>query len=162
MKTEINLEEDKMIVTGPVLIPDKDIYRDATFCEGECMISFNSDTILEMSKLFLRGDIDSKQTIQHMLPTDDAQLIESWVISDSEKDKSVALGMNLPEGTWMATYQITDKDLWDSIKSGGLNGFSIEASAVDFLELSSQTEYATEEEIAEFYKYLISKSELIH
>lgn len=163
----IKLEsDDKMVVTGAVLIPDQEIYRNSTFCKGECTIEFDADTILEMSKLFLRGDVDNKQTIQHLFPTDQAYIIESWVVADKDKDKSLALGLDVPVGTWIVSYQITDTNLWDAIKNGDINGFSIEADSMDFIELSLSADIPTanpsgisDEDAQEFINYFNMKME---
>ena len=51
---------------------------------------------------------------------------ESWLVLDPEKDKSAALGMDFPEGTWVITMKVGSKALWDKIKKGEYNGYSIE------------------------------------
>jgi hypothetical protein len=47
-------------------------------------------------------------------------------------DKSKALGFNVPKGTWMTSMKINNKETWNKIKAGELNGFSVEGS---FLEI---------------------------
>ena len=124
----LSVNTDRQVVTGAILIPDKEIYRDSTFIEGECMVFFSAETILQASKLFLRSDDIQNATINHKYPTDSAKLIESWIVENEEIDKAVALGLNVTKGTWMGSYEILDDDLWQSIKSGAINGFSIEAN----------------------------------
>lgn len=155
--------DDKMIVVGPALIPDKEIYRNSSFCKGECMLSFDAETINEISELYLRGEVDKKQTVGHSISTNDMKLIETWIIEDSKCDKAFALGLDLPKGTWMNSYKIQDEKLWKRIKEEGLNGYSIEASAVDFIELNLNKQEqetsieATDEEILEFCNILKNK-----
>jgi hypothetical protein len=50
-------------------------------------------------------------------------------------DKSTSLGFNVPEGTWMTSYKINDKETWQKIKNGDLNGYSI---AGNFIEKASK------------------------
>ena len=34
--------------------------------------------------------------------------------------------MKVPKGTWMAEYKVEDDRVWDMVKDGVVNGFSIE------------------------------------
>jgi hypothetical protein len=36
------------------------------------------------------------------------------------------LGLEFPEGTWVITMKVGNGELWDKIKQGKYNGFSIE------------------------------------
>lgn len=124
----LSVSADKQVVTGAILIPDKEIYRDATFDGGECVVFFSAETIEQASKLFLRSEDIQSATINHKYATDSAKLIESWIVTDSDMDKAVSLGIDVPNGTWMGSYEILDDNLWSSIKEGKINGFSIEAN----------------------------------
>jgi hypothetical protein len=64
---------------------------------------------------------DSERTV------DDVTLVESWLVDDSEKDKSALYGYNLPKGSWMAKYKVNNDKVWDEyVKTGKVKGFSIE------------------------------------
>jgi hypothetical protein len=55
-------------------------------------------------------------------------LIESWIKEDDTHDKSVALGLQAPLGTWFGTMKVDNDEVWEQfIKAGHLKGFSIEA-----------------------------------
>ena len=58
-------------------------------------------------------------------------LLESWIVSDPENDKSNSLGFNVPKDSWMVSYKINNAETWQKIKSGELSGFSV---AGDFAE----------------------------
>ena len=61
--------------------------------------------------------------------SDVAVLIESVVFT---KEKMEALGVppeTVPEGWWIG-FQITDKDVWEKVKNGEYQMFSIEGSAI--------------------------------
>lgn len=124
---KFSADEEKKVVTGVVLLPDQKIYRNSGFDKGECEIFFSADTIRQCSELFLTDDARGGASLEHLLPTESAQLVESWIVEDSECDKAVALGLSVVAGAWCASYKITDDELWASIKEGeAFTGFSIE------------------------------------
>jgi hypothetical protein len=61
--------------------------------------------------------------------------LESWIVQNSELDKSRVYGFDLPVGTWMVMYRINDDETWEKIKSGELKGFSVEGHFVNKAEL---------------------------
>lgn len=121
---EFDLDEDRMIVTGPVLIPEKPIYRlDA---HGEpYYVYVTAETIEKAMLKFAKEGYFTKTNVNHSgLPLDSNIMFESWITVKS--DKAHYLGFEVPVGTWMASMKITDKEVWSKIKQGELNGFSIE------------------------------------
>ena len=53
--------------------------------------------------------------------------VESWIVSDSKKDKTQAFGLEYPVGTWVACMKIDNEDVWQNyVKEGIVKGFSIE------------------------------------
>jgi len=126
-------EDDKMIITGPAMIPKQLIARKDEL--GNLFwVYFSKDTIEKIARKFLADNNTHNTDINH-----DGQvvkentLLESWIVTDPELDKAKALGFNVPEGTWMASYKINNKETWKKIKAGELNGYSIEGS---FLEVA--------------------------
>jgi len=54
-------------------------------------------------------------------------LVESWIVEDTEKDKSKLYNMNYPIGTWVGAVKVKDDDVWNNyVKTGKVKGFSIE------------------------------------
>ena len=131
IKISFSEEEDEMIITGPALIPYKEIYRSEESMDGEeAMVYFSEETIKDISENYLMGCMNNNVTLEHKDNTNSIMLIESWVIKNPKIDKSYELGMEFPKGTWMLSYRVTDKELWKSIKSNKFNGFSIEGNFV--------------------------------
>lgn len=123
-KMEMFMNNDKMQVMGPVLIPDQKIYRNN---DGyEYYIVFSQNAIEQLSRKFLTELRNNQWSIQHEEETSSVSIVESWIKTGSE-DKSNMFGFNMPVGTWMVTAQINDIDLWQKIKRGDMTGFSIEA-----------------------------------
>ena len=120
-----NLDEDKMIVTGPVMIPNKMILRRDE--DGNPFyIYFSKKTIRKMAEKFFRNNKHNNTDINHdeNITTDNV-LVESWISESIKHDKSYKYGFALPEGTWYVSYKINDAETWERIKEGELRGFSL-------------------------------------
>lgn len=115
---------DKQWVTGVAMMPDTPIYRNSGGAEWYCIFSKND--ILEMMQRFMLQNRGAKANINHAIPTNNAYLIESYITDASRKQSAPEHFGALPDGTWIVTYKITDVKLWQQIKTGKLNGFSVE------------------------------------
>lgn len=119
--------EEKHMVYGAVLVPDKDIYRNDG--EKEFYLSFSKESIEKMSQDFMKEYRQHEVTLDHEDVANEVCVVESWLKSDLYKDKSVALGLNeqLPIGTWFAGMKVNNVEVWERIKAGELKGFSVES-----------------------------------
>jgi hypothetical protein len=114
--------EAKRIVTGPVLIPEKLIYREDD--KGGYYIKFSADTIEKLRNKFHLKGYTNKTNINHNgIDINSNYTIESYLISENVKDNR----FDLPIGTWLMSYKIEDDNTWELTKQGKLQGFSIEA-----------------------------------
>ena len=128
---------EKHLVVGPALIPDMDIYRNDG--EHEYYISFSKESIEKMSQDFMKEYRQYEVKTDHEDVANEVCVVESWLVADSYKDKSNALGINVPEGTWMVGMKVNNIETWDRIKAGELKGFSVE-SLVSLEEFSKQND----------------------
>jgi hypothetical protein len=65
-------------------------------------------------------------------------VFESWIVEDPEFDKSKKYGLEVPEGTWMVSMKVDDKDVWDNyVKDNKVFGFSIEGKFANVLRKES-------------------------
>lgn len=137
-------ENEKRIVMGAVLVPDKPIYRNQ---DGEeFYITFSADTIEKLAHDFLRMGRNYNFSYQHDGAVEGVSVIESWIVSDTEMDKSSRYGMKLPKGTWVMAAKIDNEELWRSIKNGDAKGFSIEAIVnLDEIKLKKDNEIMNED-----------------
>ena len=120
--------DEKHMVYGAVLVPDKDIYRiDPN--GNEFLLSFTKESIEKMAYDFLKEYRQNSITLMHEDYATEITLVESWIKTDMEMDKSIALGLNkdLPVGTWFSGMKVNNIDTWEQIKSGELKGFSVES-----------------------------------
>jgi hypothetical protein len=125
---EINKE--KRILMGALLVPNKPIYRRNG--EEEYYVYFSKDTIRKTAELFLMKGNQNNSTLEHELPLNGLSLVESWIVEDDEKDKSRLYNMNVPVGTWMGAVKVNNEEVWnDYVKTGKVKGFSIEGYFAD-------------------------------
>jgi hypothetical protein len=121
------VDNDKRIITGPALIPNRDIYRINEKGE-EYNVFFSEETVRILGEKFMRENKNHNITLEHMVNANDIYVFENWFIENPEMDKSKHLGYeNLNKSTWMISMKVENEDVWNNfIKSGAIKGFSIE------------------------------------
>ena len=124
-KIEVKLSDERHMLYGAALIPDKDIYRNNG--ENEFYINFSKESIEKMSQDFMKEYRQYEIKTDHEDVANEVCVVESWLVNDSYKDKSNALGINVPEGTWMVGLKVNNVETWERVKSGELKGFSVES-----------------------------------
>jgi hypothetical protein len=129
------VNDEKRLLMGAALIPDKQIYRKNG--EDEYYIYFSKDTIRKASQLFLKKSNQNNATIEHQRKIDGMSVVESWV-KESEQDKSTMYGFNHPNGTWYITMKVENDEVWKEVKKGNIKGFSIEGYFAEKIEASKQ------------------------
>ncbi|MEL1243532.1 XkdF-like putative serine protease domain-containing protein [Flavobacterium sp. DGU11] len=120
------VNEDERILIGLVLEPNKPIYRNQ---DGEEFnVLFSEDTVKELAFGFYKGGHQQNSSLEHNSQIQGVTFVESWIIEDSKNDKSAALGLSYPKGSWMATMKVDSDEIWnDYVKSGKVKGFSVDA-----------------------------------
>lgn len=143
---QVCLEQDeKHMVFGAVLIPDKPIYRYNQ--DEEYYLRFPKETIEVLAHDYLQNDNIYSFTQQHKDNADGVSIIESWV-KTSNNDKSVDLGIDAPIGTWFVGAKIDNEEIWQGIKDGSMRGFSVESFLnFDEIMMNKQENKMTEEKL---------------
>ena len=137
-KQQVFLESnERHMVYGAALIPEKDIYRNNG--EQEFYISFTKESIEKMSQDFMKEYRQHEVKTDHEDVANEVCVVESWLVEDSYKDKANALGINVPEGTWMVGMKVNNIETWERVKAGELKGFSVE-SMLTLEEFSKQND----------------------
>ena len=119
------MSEEKRIVIGPLLIPNKMIERKGE--DGESYyVYFSKETIRKIAEKFFKEMKHNNTDINHDESiTQKNTLLESWIVEDPIHDKSYNYGYKLPKGTWVGSYKVNDEETWTKIKEGKLKGFSV-------------------------------------
>lgn len=130
MNKDVQLQlsnDDKQIVIGAVLIPDKHIYRTRQTKNGveEFYITFKKEVIEKISERFLNsGSINNVDIEHNEILLNKVNIVSSYILSDELKDNRFS---HLPNGSWIVAYKINDSKVWnEQIKTGKVNGFSID------------------------------------
>lgn len=154
-KRQVFLESDERhMVYGAVLIPDKDIYRcnhsndvEISNTEQEFYINFSKESIVKMSQDFMKEYRQHEVTVDHEDVANEVCVVESWLVEDPYKDKANALGINVPQGTWMVGMKVNNIETWERVKAGELKGFSVESliSLEEFSKIDNNMSIETNE-----------------
>jgi hypothetical protein len=124
------VDTERRIVMGAAMIPDMPIVREDD--EGQYHVYFTKDTIRKAMELFFKKGYQNKTNYEHAETMNGMTVVESWIIEDTEKDKSALYGLENPVGTWMVSMKVENQHVWDEfVKTGDLRGFSIEGQFRD-------------------------------
>ncbi len=151
-------DEEKRILLGAALIPNKPIYRQNG--EEECYVYFTKETIRKASELFFQNSNQNESTLEHEVELNGLSVVESWLVEDDEKDKSRIYGLDVPVGTWMVSMKVNNDDIWNNyVKTNKVKGFSIEGFFVDKVDFSAQE--ISEEDAAAEVLLMLAKEALL-
>jgi hypothetical protein len=119
--------EEKQVLIGAALIPEKPIYRYDDKTGEEYYVYFSAGTIRKAAELFLIKGNQNNATLEHSEDLNGLSIVESWIVEDKDYDKSRAYGLEYPIGTWVVMMKVNNKAIWDEyVKEGKVKGFSIE------------------------------------
>lgn len=126
-KYGFSYDDDKMELTGAAVIPNRMIVRRNPITEELYYVFFSKDTTKLLSERFMEQKRTHETNINHTdVAAPDTYVVESWLVDDPKVDKSYAMGLEYPEGTWVITMKVKDKEFWKEIKEGKYRGYSIE------------------------------------
>jgi len=128
LKKEVKFEavdNERRMLYGPALIPDKPILRIDKETGEEYYIVFDKETIYNCAHAFMKNGFQNSHTYEHAKPIEGVTVVESWY-KEGENDKSAHLGMEVPVGTWIIGSKVDNPEIWENVKAGKVKGFSIE------------------------------------
>ena len=118
-------DEDRQLVWGVVARADFPIYRnDETF--GEYYVTYTAEVIRKMAEKYLAEGRQNEVDLQH-----DGKMVEGvqlvqFVIKDTARGVVPAGFDDVADGSLFAEFHVTDPDIWQAVKDGTYNGFSLE------------------------------------
>lgn len=86
---------------------------------------FSKETIKRASELYLKKGNQSNANLEHSKLALSGTIVESWIVEDTQKDKTALYGIDAPVGSWVVAMKIEDAEQWQLCKENG-TGFSIE------------------------------------
>lgn len=144
-QTEIkfSVNEEKRTISGPALIPDLAIYREAF--GKKFYVKFTADTIKKYAVKFFKDNRENEGNIQHSWGVNGITFYESYLIN-KERGLAPKEFEDLPDGTWMLSARVDNDDVWTLIKEGVLRGFSVDIQS----SLSSNDELKNLQDLVEY------------
>ncbi len=144
--TLAKIDEERQLLIGPALIPEKMIPRYDEQNQEEFEVYFSKETVEQAAELFMRQKRNDEYTVEHKSKVDGLSIFESWIVADKDNDKASLYGFNVPVGTWMVSVKVHNSEVWMDVKDKKYRGFSIEGYFIDKL---IKMEDVTVEAIAE-------------
>jgi hypothetical protein len=148
-----SIDEEKKIIIGLALVPDKPIYRRKD--DYEYNIIFSKETVRKGSELYLKNLRNNNTTLEHQQLTSGVSIIESWIVEDTEKDKTALYNLNAVVGAWAVVMKVDNESVWEDVKKKKYLGLSIEGVFSQAKEDMSSEKDLTDEELIEGIKELI-------
>jgi hypothetical protein len=136
--TLAKIDEEKGLLVSPALIPNKSIYRFDPDTNQEFYVYFTAETVKKASEMYLKHNNNNNATYQHEAKITGVHTVESWIVQDTEMDKSRLYGYDLPKGTWFVSMKIENEQIKEQIRDGVLRGLSIEGYFVDKVQQMSK------------------------
>lgn len=136
------IDDERKIVVGFALVPEKPIYRKMK--DKEFNIKFSKETVAKASELYMKNLNLANVTSEHKKPVKDCCVVESWIVEDAKNDKSNIWDLGAKGGEWVIVMKLYNEEEYQKAKDGTYNGFSIEAMFDGFEQLN--TKVLTDEE----------------
>jgi hypothetical protein len=137
-KQHFATDSEKHIVLGPAMVPDQKIFRKDN-SGNPYYVFFSPQTIAMIAQKYMKNKYTDNNDMMHdgeAVP--DVHVLESW-IKESNNDKSSDYGFeNLPVGTWFVSMKINNPDIWNKVKDGTLNGFSVSGFFEEVAQFSKE------------------------
>jgi hypothetical protein len=131
--------EEQQIVLGPAMIANQKIFRKGE--DGQpYYVFFSPDTIKMIADKYMRNKYtDNNDQMHDGKAVKDVYVLESWIKEDMEYDKGNKYGyQDIPIGSWFVSMKINNPEIWDKIKTGVLNGFSVSGYFEEIAQFSRE------------------------
>lgn len=119
------VDEEKRLLLGAALIPNKKIYRNID--GNEFYITFKEDTIEKLAHSFFKKQYNNNSSLEHNVKLNGMSVVEGWIVENPNNDKSNNYGKTYEKGTWVTMMKVDNDEVWEKVKSGEVKGFSIDA-----------------------------------
>jgi len=157
-----SIDDDKRVVVGLALIPNKEIYRRQG--DYEYNIVFSEDTVKKASHLYLKQLNNNNATLEHEKDAEGISVVESWIVEDVENDKSKLYDLNATKGSWVVVMKVDNDEIWKDVKDGTYLGLSIEGIFSDQQVKTSEEQVQeiemTDEELIEAIIKMLEETDL--
>jgi Putative phage serine protease XkdF len=131
IRMKFSVDKSKMIVTGPIMIPNFPIYRNERNIDGtikdEWYVIADKDLITNVIQKFFKTNRNANTSLEHNgALLNGVYLIESFQVDASRGIQPPVGYGSIPDGTWFGSMKVENNDIWSEIEAGTFKGFSIE------------------------------------
>ena len=120
------VDEKKKILMGVIMKPNKKIFRLDEETQEKFEVFFSADTVRRASELYFKNNKQTNFNVEHN--SEDvlqAYLVESWIVEDTQKDKSAVYNLGADVGDWVGTMKFDNEEEYNKALESG-TGFSLE------------------------------------
>lgn len=138
------VDEEKRLLLGAALIPNKKVYRNIN--GNEFYITFSEETIEKLAHSFFKKQHNNNSSLEHEIKLNGMSVVEAWTVQDPNNDKSNAYGKTYEKGTWVTMMKVDNDEVWQKVKNGEVKGFSIDG-LLGLKETNLKTDIEMTEEV---------------
>ena len=146
-------DEDKHIISGPLMLADKPIYRNNKKF-GEHFVTFSAETIKDIAIKFSKKGYQGNVNLMHDqdMQLDGLIMFESFIVDKARGIQPMAGFEDAKDGSWFGSFYVENEQAWQLIKQGKVKGFSVEG----YFEYPSEKKDPTyaEQKLAELAELL--------
>jgi hypothetical protein len=126
VKYEFN--EEQQVITGIAISADTPIYRYEEESKEEYYVVFKKESIRDIVLDYARRNNFNNVNLDHNphKVVDGVFMIMSYQIDNERGFTAPERFKDANDGSWLVSYKVTDKALFEKAKNGEFNGFSIE------------------------------------
>lgn len=139
-------DEERRIITGPVMIPDQMIYRSDK--NGQYYVYYTKADIEKVMKVWAKHGKHNAVNEDHNAKKqpEGVYLVESFM-TDSNRGINApsVFTEQFPDGTWFHSYYVENDEVWERAKKGEYKGFSVEG----YFDLAFNRTHNVGQDIAE-------------
>lgn len=121
------MDEERKIITGPLMIADLPIYRRSEKM-GEFYVIFDKGQIELMVQKFFKMGYQSNVNEQHdpSKLVDGVTMFESFIVDEQRGILPPKGFEKATQGSWFGSYKVDNEAIWAKVKDGSFMGFSVE------------------------------------
>ena len=133
--------DEKQIFYSVVMRPNQLIFRKNIKGEN-AKVFYTPETVEKMQQAYFKNNGNKETNLNHKDNlTEGIYPFESWIVQNSEVDKSKDLSLSVKNGDWVMAYKVENPELWQDVKSGKIGGLSIESSFMFEEKMSTNTNF---------------------
>lgn len=127
-KVKYEFNEEQQVVTGIAISADTPIYRYDENSKEEYYVLFTKNAIRDIVLDYARRNNFNNVNLDHNpnKVVDGVYMVMSYQIDNERGFTAPERFKEANDGSWLVSYKVTDKELFEKLKNGEFNGFSIE------------------------------------